>query len=699
MERVKLYFSKNEDNWEDRGTGYLTLRAVEDSDKTVLTVKSEEDDSLLLRHEIGDIVRGYTMQAESRIIRWFEPESEIHQALSFEQEGYCKEVYGKLQKAMGKEEAVAPSPQKPSPLPELTLTSLEMVTKMFEDVQPFSKDQLFSRLHASNLIPQLVELFQQCEDLEDMPSLENCCRLARILVLHADFATAEILFSEEHALYIIGALEYDPDIPVRIKHREFLKEKVSFKEVIPITAKDTVRRIHQIYRMQYVKDVVLPRLMDEPVYSCLSHMIMMGHMDVVNALSMQPMFFRNLFAKIKEYKPVTVEWKDLVGFLQEFCLLLRQLQPANQRAILVKMKDLGFFHVLTDILRDGSAEVKLKAIDILNSSMAQDPSALRHHIAKTPKHPLFQHLVENLVKGDAMGLMEQSLEVIKALLEPSDDALSKYDSFLEIFYNKFVNDLVEALAVGIDSKSNLNPDLPETVSARAKGAILELLCFCVQTHAYTVKYCMLRGNMVDRVIGLFQAPEKWLVCSTVRFIRTLVGMKEEFFDRTVIRSGALGDIVDVFFRNGDHNNLLNSTILELFDFIRRERRHVLIEHTIEKYYDRLKDVQYVTTFEEMKNEYEKKREGGRSLDDTTMMTVTPSRMKRDSRAMEKEEEDYFAEGSDDNEKMPDVSHGSSHMDVEESDSDGKTQGDEHHAKRIRGDEGTVSYEREQQQAT
>lgn len=686
MERVKLYYSTNEDDWEDKGTGFLKFDTLDTTDKAGFVITSEEDSSVLLTHEIGVTAQGYTLQADSRIIRWAEPELENHHALSFENEGHCKEVFGKLQKVQSKEEAVTSNPAKP--LPDLTLTTLESMTKMFEDVQPFTKDQLFSRLHASGFIPQLVQVFQQCEDLEDVPSLENCCRLARTLVLHADFSTAEALFSEEHALHIIGALEYDPDIPVRIKHRQFLRDRVSFKEVVPITDLDTVRRIHRIYRMQYVKDVVLPRLMDEPVYSCLSHMIMMGHMDVVNALSVQQTFFSDLFTKIQKCNSATEEWNDLVGFLQEYCLLLRQLPPANQQAILIKMHKLGLFDVLTDVLRDGNAEVKLKAIDILNSSMAQDPSALRGHICSSSKHPLLKLLLDNLVEGDAMGLTEQSLEVIKALLEPSENAANKYDSFLEIFYGSFMNDLVETLAVGLDEKTKMHPEMPETVSARAKNAILDLLSLCVQTHQYSVKYYMLRGNTVERVSCLLRAPEKWLVASTVRFFRTLVGMKEEFYDRIVIRANALGMLVDVFFENGDRNNLLNSTILELFDFLRRERRHIHIEHVVEHYYDRLKDVRYVTTFEEMRNEYDKKREGGCSLDDITMLTATNSRMKRDTRAMEKEEEDYFAEGSDDTEKMPDVSQGS-RME-EDTTSEEKPDAAEHHAKRLKGDEATVS---------
>ena len=52
---------------------------------------------------------------------------------------------------------------------------------------------------------------------------------------------------------VMGCLEYDPEIPVRQRHRDFLKGSVLFKEVVPITDAATRAKIHQTYRMGYLK--------------------------------------------------------------------------------------------------------------------------------------------------------------------------------------------------------------------------------------------------------------------------------------------------------------------------------------------------------------------------------------------------------------------------------------------------------------
>lgn len=42
-----------------------------------------------------------------------------------------------------------------------------------------------------------------------------------------DFGVLEVLMSEENVMDTVGALEYEPDLPVTPKHRDFLRDKVS----------------------------------------------------------------------------------------------------------------------------------------------------------------------------------------------------------------------------------------------------------------------------------------------------------------------------------------------------------------------------------------------------------------------------------------------------------------------------------------
>lgn len=101
-------------------------------------------------------------------------------------------------------------------------------------------------------------------------------------------------------------------------------------------------------------------------------------------------------------------------------------------------------------------------------------------------------------------------------------------------------------------------------------------------------------------------------------------------------------------------NLLNSTVLELVDFIRKEKLKTLVSHLVDKYYLSFKDIGYVQTFQELKLEYDKAQEArsgnyNNSLGSTTGPMpdgfVGGLRRRRDARGLDREEEDYFSESA------------------------------------------------------
>ena len=53
----------------------------------------------------------------------------------------------------------------------------------------------------------------------------------------------------------------------------------------------------------------------------------------------------------------------------------------------------------------------------------------------------------------------------------------------------------------------------------------------------------------------------------LRFCRKIVGLKEDFYNRYIINENLFRPIVDAFLANGDRYNLINSAMIELFEFI------------------------------------------------------------------------------------------------------------------------------------
>ena len=48
----------------------------------------------------------------------------------------------------------------------------------------------------------------------------------------------------------------------------------------------------------------------------------------------------------------------------------------------------------------------------------------------------------------------------------------------------------------------------------------------------------------------------------------MIGLKDEFYNRYIVKGDLFAPVVGAFNSNGDKYNLLNSAMIELFDFIR-----------------------------------------------------------------------------------------------------------------------------------
>ena len=110
-------------------------------------------------------------------------------------------------------------------------------------------------------------------------------------------------------------------------------------------------------------------------------------------------------------------------------------------------------------------------------------------------------------------------------------------------------------------------------------------------------------------------------------------MKDEQYYITIVRNNLFVAIVDAFKANKRRYNLLNSALIELFEYIRQVRFSssvkffsnrflqedikTLINHFVENFYSDFESVTYVKTFRDLKLRYDTHRDRReRLLNDT-----------------------------------------------------------------------------------
>ncbi|XP_027339154.1 serine/threonine-protein phosphatase 4 regulatory subunit 3-like isoform X3 [Abrus precatorius] len=665
MQRVKLYRLNDNGKWDDQGTGHVTVDYLERSEELGLFVYDEEDNETILLHRISpdDIYR----KQEDSIISWRDPEYATELALSFQEPGGCSYIWDNIcsvQRNMHfntlSSEAFHSVNSELRELPAVELSTLPLIVKMVGESGIADQLRLTELiLSDQDFFRKLMELFRVCEDLENMDGLHMIFKIIKGIILLNSTQIFERILSDEFIVDIIGALEYDPEVPHVQHHRKFLMEHVIFKEAIPIKNTIVLSKIHQTYRVGFLKDVVLARILDEATIASLNSIIHANNAIVVSLLKDDSTFIQELFARLKlpttspEYK------KNMVHFLHEFCSLSKSLQMVQQLRLFRDLMNEGIFDIITDILQSQDKKLVLTGTDILTLFLNQDPNLLRSYVVGQEGITLLGLLVKGMITDFGDDMHCQFLEILRNLLDSCSLSGAQRDAIIDIFYEKHLGQLIEVIIASCPSEKVVHASSKtidpgpriKYVSGGTKPEILsnicELLCFCVLHHPYRIKCNFLLNKVIDKILLLTLRREKYLVVGAVRFVRTILSRHDEHLINHFVRNDLLKPIVDAFIANGYRYNLLNSAVLELFEYIRKENLKLLLKYIVDSFWDQLVKFEYLVSIHSLKF---------LDNDGTKGTVIINDRRRLDERAPDKEEDDYFNDSDEEDTTSTSISH-------------------------------------------
>jgi protein phosphatase 4 regulatory subunit 3 len=263
-------------------------------------------------------------------------------------------------------------------------------------------------------------------------------------------------------------------------------------------------------------------------------------------------------------------------------------------------------------------------MEILLMLVHNDVCTVRAMLTASPPTLLTQ-LVSLLLGESPAGLPEQALDCLRSLLDSEtiaglgEQGTDTNNPFLDLFYDLFIErSMTVVVAAGNAAEHSQQAAAGEGVGEGAAaaaagpsapapyivGLIVELLHFCVLHHMFHVKYYVLRYNILQKVLRLLKSPKKWLATAALRLLRACIGLKDDFYMGYVVRNSLLQTPVEAFLANGDQPDLLNSTFLELVEFIRTQNIKPLIENLIDEHWEDLKGITYVNIFQQLKDKYD-----------------------------------------------------------------------------------------------
>ncbi|KAJ2357952.1 Platinum sensitivity protein, partial [Coemansia sp. RSA 2611] len=316
--RVKVYQLDKDTNWTDRGTGFCTLEDCQGIPH--LSVVAENGASQLLLDCVVQKGEVYQLQ-ECRIlvlqcasnsanqldapgwpavdiatlIVWTEPSGE-DMALSFQEQEGCQSILNQIHEfdRLLKEHTLDQSKQPVGiELPAPSMGNLDEVERTIIECNKTValRDQLVLFITHESYLDQLRDLHETCEELEAVEELHTIYSIIRHILLLNDSSIFECIIRDDNIIGVAGMLEYDPLSPVKPgTYRDFLRYQSHFEEIVPFEDPEIEDRIHQSFRLQYLKDVVLAQMIDEGMLSAINAGLFYNHAQIANYIHHTPAF-------------------------------------------------------------------------------------------------------------------------------------------------------------------------------------------------------------------------------------------------------------------------------------------------------------------------------------------------------------------------------------------------------------------------
>ncbi|KAK6029143.1 hypothetical protein OSTOST_04747 [Ostertagia ostertagi] len=652
---------------------------------------------------------------EETLIVWSESDT-CDLALSFQEKSGCEEIWAKICEVQGRDpgdsdggydemddgELSEGSSNALSTtgaagrviLPPIEIGRLSEVDSVIQNhlATQALREKMANAVESESVLPKLVDVFHMCEDVEHKDGLRTLYSIAKNLFMLNRNSLNETLLSEKYLKDLIGMLEYDPAHEAPRKHREFLYEKATFREVLPIANDELKEKIHQTYRVQYLQDVCLPApsLFEENLLSVLNSYLFFNRIDIVNMLQKDKRLMKELFDQLRDPETTVSRRRDLAFFLKEFISLSQGLPPNGAQS-----KD-NFFKVNRWLCISMEKIHQTYRVQYLQDVCLPAPSLFEENLLSVLNSYLFFNRIDivNMLQKDKR-LMK---ELFDQLRDPETTVSRRRD--LAFFLKEFIS-LSQGLPPnGAQSKDNFFKNLQAndvlgTIEPCIKSpdpdtriTIVDMLALLVEHSPQLVRDYLLRQAkdksddevLLNRLLIHMQTdrdPELTSGSQVSQVLRTLldpdnmVSMQKSdrseflslFYQRSIytlvkpmmdnVKGGTIKRddyctanrqslVVRLLCFCIEHHSFSMRQHCISNDLLNKEDIKPLVKYTVENHMSSFEDVTYVKLFSELKIRYEQQRDRENSAKITADERVpSPAAF-----AKERQEEQWF-DGEDD----------------------------------------------------
>lgn len=476
--RVKVYLLEGDD-WLDNGTGYCMGEVDMETQKAYFVVRNELDASdIILRLCLEGGIQ-YQRQQETLIV-WTDLCGK-DLALSFQENDGCADLCEFIVKVQQENisplislyyvlPAMSAGGDGPKEITELIAgpinyppeypsagslpAMLEVITQCCNSM--YSRYKMLSFLVETHYFDKLFVLFHRLEAARDLTALHRLNDVVKVALYYNEPKIIEELVSlEQRMTGLAGVLEYDGTFPnFKACHREYLMDEARLKLVVEVPLPERQNEgsmdiFRKDFVLQYLKNVALPRSLEDLALHVLAGMIHANQMEIISFLN-DPRANHNFLARLFDLYSVTLkapvtQKHDGVRLIHQYVFVAKNNLSNQASDFFSALVRHGLLRLVKYALAAEDSTVRVLGIEILTAVIDQDVSLVNlpsnenkavdeladddenSHLHNTDPRPAHDekhcHETSEAIKLNLMNDMALPLVLAKLLLTDTNAAL------------------------------------------------------------------------------------------------------------------------------------------------------------------------------------------------------------------------------------------------------------------------------------
>ena len=442
--------------------------------------------------------------------------------------------------------------------------------KKNDSLSKFSKNE--NNIIINNQISLTEKQKSKSTNIENINYIFN---IFKNLILLGNKELIEILLNDICYLITFGALEYDFEVFKIVPHRKYFKEVVKFKNPLKIEDEEILEKIHLNIRLQYLRDTVLARIIDNNTLKSINMIIQINNNDIIQFFIEEDKYLDTLCEQLQDNNILVKS--DAFLLFNELINCSKDIYQ-TRIAFYETLFELGIIHALIENLEGISNNEYINSVnlEVLNKNeilLIQEKiiniiiEIITNFLTVLPNEfkiilkcdTLLKHLTNLMLNFNNFGIKYEICNIFKMLIDinyyKDDDSINDLS-----LYNEYFISFLKYLKMPIDPNR-------KTEISTTKQIIIEILIYLFSQNIFDTQFWINQNELDKIILNLLEESNKIVNLYTIKLIKCIIEYTDLSICSKIFSKKLCNKIIQLFIDNIKNGNIIISCLLDFFEIL------------------------------------------------------------------------------------------------------------------------------------